>query len=289
MNGILEVTGLNKNLGEFGLHDVSFSLQEGCITGFIGVNGAGKTTTIKSILGLVSKDAGSIKLFGKEISENERELKNHIGIVLDEGYFYDDLTLSEMKRIIASAYTNWDDLNYKRYIERFGLKYNQKISTLSKGMRMKYAISLALSHHPEILIMDEPTSGLDPLMRNELGDIILEFMEEGKAVFFSTHITSDLDKISDVLILIDKGRIVLSQEKDALLETHSVVKGDTKQLNDYTRKLFLKLRENKYGFEGLTDNIEVVRKHMNSVLIEKPSIEDIMLGYLGGNKNELVI
>lgn len=286
MNDILEVNGLKKSFGKFSLKDVSFSLKEGCITGFIGINGAGKTTTIKSILGLTIKDEGSIKLFGKEIESNERELKNHIGVVLDDGYFYDDMTLVEMKNIIAPAYSNWDESVFKNYISRFKLPTKQKISTLSKGMRMKYSIALALAHHADLLIMDEPTSGLDPLVRSELMDILLEFMkEEGKSVFFSTHITSDLDKVADILILIDNGRIVLNEEKDIILDTHGLVKGNKEMLNENTRKLFLKLHETNYNFEGITNEKEAVREQMKNVIIERPSIEDIMLAYIGGDNN----
>lgn len=286
MNKVLEVNGLKKDFDTFSLDNINFSLQEDCITGFIGINGAGKTTTIKSILGLVLKDAGSIKLFGKEIDKNERELKNHIGVVMDEGYFYEDMTMKEMKSVIAPAYSKWDESIFERYMKRFNLQINQKISTLSKGMRMKYAIALALSHHADLLIMDEPTSGLDPLVRSELMNILLEFMkEDGKSVFFSTHITSDLDKIADVLILIHNGRIVLREEKDILLDTHGLVKGDNKMLNDHTRKLFLTLLETEYGFEGITNKKTAVRQQMNGVLIERPTIENIMLAYIGGNED----
>ncbi|MFT5872597.1 MAG: ABC-2 type transport system ATP-binding protein [Clostridium sp.] len=286
MKNILEVNGLKKDFGDFYLDNVSFSLQEGCITGFIGINGAGKTTTIKSILGLVLKDAGSIKLFGKEIDKNEREMKNRIGVVLDEGYFYEDMTLKEMKIIIAAAYSNWDEVVFKGYIHRFKLKLNKKISTLSKGMRMKYSIALALSHHADLLIMDEPTSGLDPLVRNELMDILLEFMrEKGKSVFFSTHITSDLDKVADVLLLIDNGKIVFNEEKDMLLDNHGLVKGDKTLINEQTRKLFLTLHETGYSFEGVTNKKSVVRAQMKGVVIERPTIEDIMLTYVGGNED----
>lgn len=281
MNPVLEVQGLNKKLGTFDLHDVSFSLPENCITGFIGINGAGKTTTIKSILGLILKDSGRIQLFGQDMDKHERELKNRIGIVFDEGYFYEDLTMAEMKSIIAPAYSQWDNFRFKKIMERFGLHHNQKINTLSKGMRMKYAIALALSHHADLLIMDEPTSGLDPLIRREIMDILLEFMEqEGKSVFFSTHITSDLDKIADVLILMDQGKIVFNEDKDLLLDKHGFIKGDTMNLNEHTRKMFLTLRETEYGFEGLTNNKPAIRQEMNNVLIEKPTIEDIMLGYV---------
>ena len=230
------------------------------------------------------KDAGSIKLYGKEIDKNQRQLKNHIGVVLDEGYFYEDMTMKEMKSIISPAYINWDEKVFKSYISRFKLELSQKISTLSKGMRMKYSIALALSHHADLLIMDEPTSGLDPLVRSELMDILLDFMkEDGKSVFFSTHITSDLDKIADVLILIDNGRILLSEEKDTLLDTHGLVKGDKMMLDEDTRKLFLKLKETAYGFEGITNKKADVREQMKGVIIERATIEDIMLAYVGGN------
>lgn len=285
MNTILEVEGLKVNYDNFSLDDITFSLPEGCITGFVGVNGAGKTTTIKSILGLVPKQGGSIKLFGKDMAANERELKNHIGIVFDEGYFYDEMTMKEMKSVIAPAYANWDETVFTSYIERFGLQLNQTIATLSKGMRMKYAIALALSHHADLLIMDEPTSGLDPLVRSELMDILLDYMkEDGKSVFFSSHITSDLDKIADMVILIDKGKIVLNQDKDLLLDTHGLVKGDRKLLNEHTRKLFLSINGTEYGFTAVTNEKTAVRQQMGNVLIARPTIEDIMLAYIGGEE-----
>ncbi|MBD2860621.1 ABC transporter ATP-binding protein [Paenibacillus oceani] len=281
MNPVMEVEGLNKNLGGFELRDVSFSLPEGCITGFIGVNGAGKTTTIKSILGLIPNDSGEVRMFGKTMEKHARELKNRIGIVFDEGYFYEDLTMAEMKSVLAPAYSTWDNAAFSRHMERFGLHPAHKISTLSKGNRMKFAIALALSHHADLLIMDEPTSGLDPLVRSEIMEIMLEYMkEDGKSVFFSTHITSDLDKIADMLILIDKGRLIFNEDKDLLLDTHGFVKGDRADLSEHTRKLFLTLRETRYGFEGLTAHKQAVKEQMNKALIEKPTIEDIMLGYV---------
>lgn len=168
------------------MKDVSFSLPEGCITGFIGINGAGKTTTLRSILGLTKDVTGNIRFFGMDMKGNEKQIKNRIGVVLDSDCFYDDLSLEEMKKILA----------------------------------------LALSHKPELLIMDEPTSGLDPLFRSQLLDLLRDYMEQGgKGVFFSTHITSDLDKIADVLIMIDQGHIVFQEDKDELLDRYRVVKG----------------------------------------------------------------
>lgn len=249
MENILEIKGLKKEYKDFSLHDISFSLPMDCITGFIGVNGAGKTTTLKAILNLIPKESGSVQIFGMDMDTNEKAIKERIGIVLDDGGFYDELNLSEMKSIIASAYKSWDELEYKKYLDRFSLNPKQKISTLSKGMRMKYALALALSHKAELLIMDEPTSGLDPLIRSQLLDILKEFMAKGgHGVFFSTHITSDLDKIADMLIMIDGGRIVFQEEKDILLDNYRIVKGDIKDLNSDTEQLFLNIDKTSFGF-----------------------------------------
>ncbi len=287
MNTILEVTGLKKIYKDFTLSDVSFSLQEDCITGFIGVNGAGKTTTLRAILNLISKESGTINFFGKDMQTNEKELKNRIGIVLDDGGFYDELSMSEMKSIIAPAYSTWSEQDYKAYMERFNLNPRQKISALSKGMRMKFALALALSHNADLLIMDEPTSGLDPLIRSQLMEILTDYMNQGgKSVFFSTHITSDLDKIADMLILIDNGKILFEEEKDTLIDNHRLVKGDKKYLNEETRKLFLNIQESSFGFTGLTKQLDLVQKSMSDILVERPSIEDIMLGYIEGGKSK---
>ncbi|MBB2481280.1 ABC transporter ATP-binding protein [Bacillus sp. APMAM] len=285
MKPILEVNNLSKAFKNFSLENVSFTLKEDCITGFIGVNGAGKTTTIKAILNLILKDTGSIRFREKDIEKNEGAFKDRIGVVMDEGYFYEDLTLKDMKSVIAPAYSTWDDSVFHHYMDRFKLNLSQKISTLSKGMRMKFALAIALSHHADLLIMDEPTSGLDPLVRSELMEILLDFMmEEGKSVFFSTHITSDLEKVADELILIDEGRILLHEAKDELIDRHALVKGDTAFLNEYTKKLFLSLHITSYGFEGITDQLSVVKEQMSQIVAERPSIEQIMLAYLGGDQ-----
>lgn len=281
LNNILEVEGLNKSYKDFSLTNVSFTLPEDCITGFIGVNGAGKTTTIRAILGLVGKTSGTIRIFGKDMGKNAKELKNRIGVVLDEGYFYDGLTINEMKSIIAPAYTGWREREYENYMDRFSLNPRQKIGTLSKGMRMKFALSLALSHQADLLIMDEPTSGLDPLIRSHLLEIMKDYLKQGgKSVFFSTHITSDLDKVADMLILINDGQILFEMGKDALLDNYRLVKGDNKILNDQNKKLFLNLQTTNYGFIGITSRASDVQKSMPGSLFERPSVEDIMLAYI---------
>ena len=285
MNDILTVNDLNKSYDNFSLKDVTFSLPEGCITGFIGVNGAGKTTTLRTLLGLTSKMSGNIQFFGLDMDKNERQIKDRIGIVLDDGCFYDELSLAEMKSVISSAYTSWSEQDFKRYMDMFSLNPKQKINTLSKGMKMKYALALALSHNAELLIMDEPTSGLDPLIRSQLLKTLTEYMGNGgKGVFFSTHITSDLDKIADMLIMIDNGHIVFQEEKDTLLDTYRIVKGDSRSLSTDVRKLFLSISETDFGFTGITKQISEVRSYIPDVMVERPTIEDIMLGNIGGEK-----
>ena len=285
MNDILTVENLNKSYGDFALTDVAFSLLEGCITGFIGINGAGKTTTLRTLLGLTKKQSGKIQFFGLDMEKNEKQIKDRIGIVLDDGCFYEELSLSEMKSIIASAYTEWSEQDFKRYMDMFSLEPKQKINTLSKGMKMKYALALALSHHAELLIMDEPTSGLDPLIRSQLLKVLTDYMENGgRGVLFSTHITSDLDKVADMLIMIHGGRIIFQNEKDFLLDTYRIVKGDAKALTDDVRKLFLSLSETAFGFTGVTKQITEVQSFFPDAMIERPTIEDIMLANIGGYK-----
>lgn len=285
MKSILKVSDLNKSYGNFSLSNVSFSLPEGCITGFIGVNGAGKTTTLRTILELTNRTSGHIEFFGLDMQSHEQEIKNRIGVVLDDGYFYEELSLAEMKSIIAPSYTSWCEQDFKNYLERFNLNPKQKINMLSKGMKMKYALALALSHKAELLIMDEPTSGLDPLSRSQLLTILTDYMNSGgKGVFFSTHIISDLDKIADMLIMIDNGHIVFQEEKDTLLDYYRIVKGDVRYLNAETRKLFLSTTETAFGFSGITKKISEVQRLIPDVVVERPTIEDIMLGSIEGGK-----
>lgn len=285
MNDILKVENLNKSYGDFSLTDVTFSLPEGCITGFIGINGAGKTTTLRTLLGLAKRNSGNIQLFGLDMEKNEKQIKDRIGVVLDDGCFYDELSLAEMKSIISSAYTTWSEQDFKRYMDMFSLDPKKKINTLSKGMKMKYALALALSHNAELLIMDEPTSGLDPLIRSQLLKVLTEYMENGgKGVFFSTHITSDLDKIADMLIMINNGRIIFQEEKDFLLDTYRIVKGDVKALTDDVRKHFLSITETAFGFTSVTKQVSEIQSSFPDAIIERPTIEDIMLANIGGYK-----
>ena len=281
MNKIIEVENLSKKYDAFNLKNVSFSIPEGCIAGFIGLNGQGKTTTIKTILGLAKKNSGTVKIFGKDFDSNEQEIKSDLAVVFDEGYLYDSLSMKEMKNIVASAYKTWDDDEYSKYMDRFSLNENQEISTLSKGMKMKFALALALSHHAKFLIMDEPTSGLDPLIRKELSRILNEYMKkEGLGVFYSTHITSDLDKFADIIIMINNGEIVFVEDKDEMLERHRIVKGNKKELNEELSKYFVKVEENTYGFTGITNSYKELKYLKPEFVYERVTVEDVMLAYV---------
>jgi ABC-2 type transport system ATP-binding protein len=279
MNNILEVKGLRKEYKDFTLNDVSFTLEKGYIMGFIGPNGAGKSTTIKLIMNLARKDGGTIKIFGLDNISSERDVKERIGFVYDENYFYEELNPIEMKNVIAPFYKNWDNKVFDKLMRDFNLPNKKKIKELSKGMKMKFSLAVALSHKAELIIMDEPTSGLDPVFRSEILDILYSLIQdENKSVFFSTHITTDLEKIADYITFINNGQVIFSRPKDEILETYGIVKGGKQLLDKDTRKEFIGIRENSYGFEGLTGNIEKIKKiFKNNLLVEKPSLDDIMV------------
>lgn len=279
MDYILEVNSLRKQFKNFTLDDISFKLEPGYIMGFIGPNGAGKSTTIKLIMNLIQKNGGEIKVFGKDHIKYEKEIKDRIGFVYDENYYYEDLTIKQMKDIVASFYSKWDEHQFNYYIHEFDLNPKAKIKTLSKGMKMKFSLAVALSHHADLIIMDEPTSGLDPVFRREILDILYNVIQDdSKSIFFSTHITTDLEKIADYITFINEGKVVFSKPKDEVLENYALVKGGTDLLDRETRKEFIGLRETKVGFEGLTDNLDNVKRIFgDKVLIEKATLEDIMV------------
>ncbi|MGN7400276.1 ABC transporter ATP-binding protein [Cytobacillus praedii] len=281
MNKILEITNLSKNYKDFSLKGINISLEKGYIMGFIGPNGSGKSTTIKLIMNLIKKDSGRINIFGLDNEENNLSIKERVGFVYDENHFYEELSVKEMKDVVSPFYTRWDEKIFKRYVKDFQLPLEKKIKHLSKGMKMKFSLAIALSHHADLLIMDEPTSGLDPLIRSELLDVLQSQMQdENKSIFFSTHITSDLDKIADYITLIHNGQIILSKTKDDLLEEHCIVKGNKEQLNNNSHGNIIGLKQNDFGFEALCKNKkDVIKQYDDSLIIEKPTLEDIMVFY----------
>ena len=276
---MLELKNVCKNYQDFSVRNVSFTLPRGYIMGFVGPNGAGKSTTIKMIMNLVRRNSGDIIIFGKNNQKAEKEIKQNIGFVYDENHYYEDLTCEQMKKIIAPLYKNWDEAQYQTYMERLQVPKNKKIKQLSKGMKMKFAISMALSHHAELIIMDEPTSGLDPVVRSELLDMLQEIvMEEEISVLFSTHITTDLERIADYITFINEGKIVFTGEKDEILENHVIVKGSNDLLDPEGKELFIGLRKNKFGFEGLAKDKQAIEDWFgNEVVLEKPTLDDIVV------------
>ncbi len=278
MEPILDVQGLSKSFGDFHL-DVSFTLPKGYIMGLVGPNGAGKTTTIKLIMNLINRDAGQVSVFGQDNRLREKEIKQKIGFVYDENYFYEDLNLDEMKRIIAPFYLNWDEHLYRKYIKAFDLPPKKKIKALSRGMKMKYSLVLALSHGAELILMDEPTSGLDPVFRAELLEILQgEMQDEKRGILFSTHITSDLERIADYICFINQGRVVFSDNRENLREKYLMVKGPRELLDDTSRKLLLGIRESDFGFEALSSNpVQIKRLFRDKALYEYPNLDQIVL------------
>ncbi|WP_026896240.1 ABC transporter ATP-binding protein [Clostridiisalibacter paucivorans] len=289
MNHILEIKNVNKSYDNFRLKNVSFTLDKGYIMGFIGPNGAGKSTTIKLIMNLLKRDSGEIKVFGLDNIKDEREIKQKIGFIYDKNHFYDELTLKNMKKIISNFYDNWNDNLYHKYIKSFDLNEEKRIKELSKGMQMKFSLALALSHDAQLIIMDEPTSGIDPIFRSELLDILMDIIQdEDKAIFFSTHITTDLEKIADYITLINDGNLLFSKSKEEVLDNYSIVKGSNEILTEELKKKFIGIKNNKFGFEALTlEAIGIRKDYGERLMIERPTIDDIMLYTYRGNKKNV--
>ncbi len=255
MANILDVQGLSKHFKGFSLNDVSFSLPRGYIMGFIGPNGAGKTTTIKLILNMLRRDAGAIKVFGMDNLKQETDIKQRIGVVMDQPFYVEDWRLSDVEQALKPFYQRWSSQTFAALLNRFELDKQKKVKELSRGMKMKLMIAAALSHEAELLILDEPTSGLDAVVRDELMDILLEFIsDENKGVLFSTHITSDLEKIADYITFIAGGRVIASDLKDNLMEKYMVIKGGKGALTAEQKEKIIGLREHGTGFEGLVES-----------------------------------
>jgi ABC-2 type transport system ATP-binding protein len=278
MTNILEIENARKKFESFTLDDVCLTLPPGYIMGLIGPNGAGKTTLIKLIMNAVRRDGGTIRLFGSDNLIHAETARKRIGFVQDEPTFYGHLTLASMKSIIAGFYPSWDEKVFQRLIDRFDLPLSKRVMTLSRGMTTKFALSLALSHHAELLILDEPTTGLDPASRRELLTIMAEYIEDGtRSVLFSTHITSDLERVADFITLIQAGKLVFSCEKDEVLENWALVKGDNQLLTAAACTHLEGWRRGEHGFEALASRGPDVRQYFNGdVLVEKASLEDIM-------------
>ena len=283
MENILEIKNLSKKYDSFELKNINIELPKGTIMGFIGENGAGKTTTIKSILNIISKDSGQIKIFG--LDNKETKIKEDIGVVLDDSFLSEYLNPLDINKIMKNIYKNWDEKLYFKYLEDFKLSKEKISKEYSNGMKMKLKIAVALSHHPKLLILDEPTSGLDPIARNEILDIFQEFIQdENKGIFVSSHITSDLEHIADYITFINNGEIIFSKTKDELLESYGIARCSKEQFDKIKKEDYIKYKKNKYEYDVLIENKYEFRKNYNISVIDKTSLEDIMLIYIKGEK-----
>jgi ABC-2 type transport system ATP-binding protein len=273
---ILSVQNLNKKYAKFELKDVSFSLEKGYIMGFIGRNGAGKTTTLKTMLNLVHRDSGAVSVLGQDYLANEFACKQKIGFMLGGVFYYPKHRLKTITSVVRRFYHEWDDAVYESLLKRFSLDPEKKVEELSSGMKVKYALALALSHHAQLLILDEPTSGLDPVSRDDLLELFQEIIEDGeKSILFSTQITSDLEKCADFITYIKDGEIVASREKDEFLNSYKIVQGKGEQLTEQLQRKLVGYKTNKFGFTGMLRTDEL--PSAGGLEIAPADIESIMI------------
>ncbi len=285
MEYALEVKGLCKSYGTFHLDNVSFSLPRGSIMGLIGENGAGKSTTIKAILNLIALDNGSISILGMDSRKEEYAIKEQIGVVLDESTFHDMLTVENVEAVLKRIYRNWDSRLFGGYIRRFKLPSGKIIKEFSRGMKMKLSIAAALAAKPSLLILDEATSGLDPVVRNEILDEFLSFIQdENHAILISSHITSDLEKVADYITYLHQGRVVLSGEKDTLLESYGRIACSQTELAHMEQKYILGARTSQFGCEAIVKNREEVAYLYPNICVEPTTLEEIMVYTVKGDE-----
>lgn len=277
MNNVLEINNITKDYKKFKIDNISFNLPKGYIMGFIGANGAGKTTTIKLILNMIKRESGEIKVFGLDNIREEERIKEQIGVVFDECYYLEDWTINDVEKAVSMFYKNWNSSIYEKYLKEFNLARDKKVKDLSRGMRMKLMIAVAFSHEAKLLILDEPTSGLDPVARDEFLDILRDYIEdEEKSVIFSSHITSDIEKIADYITYINNGKIIFTGEKDEFLEKYCIIKGGKEDITESQKKEIIGLRIHSTGFEGLIELKKAVG-FSSKVIIEKASLDEIMI------------
>ena len=274
---VLEIRRLNKNYKTFSLKDVSFDVPRGYIMGFIGPNGAGKTTTIKAILGMIRYQAETLNLFGVDSRDTQKLMNDRIGAVLDAPLFVEDWTMTDVEKAVSLFYSQWDAGRYAELLKEFSIERKKRVKELSRGMKVKLMLAVALSHNAELLILDEPTSGLDPVARDELREILANFVtDENRSILFSTHITADLEKIADYITFIQDGSIVFSGLKEDLLERYLLVKGGLGDISPEQKRLVIGLREHGTGFEGMVE-AESANTLSSRLLIEPITLDEIVI------------
>lgn len=284
MDAILQVNNLTKHYPSFTLDHVSFDLPKGAIMGLIGENGAGKSTTINAILNLIHKDEGSVTFWGEELSSS-KPLKEDIGVVFDGINFYETLTPAKVAKISAAAYRQWDESLFQDYMKRFKLPTDKEIKALSKGMKMKLSIAVALSHHPKLLILDEATSGLDPVMRDEILDVFMDFVQdEEHSIIMSSHISTDLEKIADYITFIHQGKVLFCKSKDELRYNYGIIRCGAALFNAIEKEDILTYRKDDYQWNVLVADKEKARKKYKNAVVDDATIDDILLLYVKGEQ-----
>ena len=286
MENILEVRNLTKQYADFTLDHVTFSIPKGTIMGLIGENGAGKSTTINAILDLIHKDDGTVTFWGQELS-SAKQLKEDIGVVFDGINFYETLTAAKVGKISQTAYKQWNDRLYREYLNRFQLPADKEIKTFSKGMKMKLCIAIALSHKPKLLILDEATSGLDPVMRDDILDVFLEFVQdEEHSIMISSHITTDLEKVAVNISFIHQGKVLFCKAKDELLYHYGIIRCGAAIFDEIDKSEILAYRKEDYQWNVLVADKEKARRRYKNAVVDDAAIDDIMLLYVKGERTK---
>ena len=283
MNAI-ELTHINKSFGDFAIRDLNLTMPSGTICGLVGENGAGKSTTIRLLMGALRPDSGTASVLGVDVTSPEfREVKENVGVVLDEAYFPESLNAAQVGKIMAATYRQWDQKLYDGYLKRFDLPEKKQFKDFSRGMRMKLAIVVALSHQPKLLVLDEATAGLDPIVRDEVLDIFNEFTrEEDHSILISSHILSDLEKLCDYIAFIHKGDLLFCEEKDQLLEQYGIFEDSRENLDCLQPEAIVAREESRYG--GVR---ALVKRDLapTGFRLEKPTVEDVVLFLVKGAKS----
>lgn len=286
MDYALEIHNVTKSYSNFKLDDISFSVPKGCIMGFVGENGAGKTTTLKAILDLVHIDSGSIEIFGQKQAndrdynslEGKDNIKDLIGVVFDESYFHDNLKLNQISKIMKRIYKNWDHDTFLAYAKSLKIPDNKAVKEFSRGMKMKLSIAVSLSHGAKLLILDEATSGLDPMVRDEILDIFLDFIQnEEHTILISSHIISDLEKVADYITFIHDGKIVFSESKDELIYNYGILRCKKEDYEKLDKSYVIGVRRSTVGVEVLVANKKKVKNLYPDLIVDSCSVEDIIL------------
>lgn len=287
MNYSLEIENLSKSYSksDFHLDNISFKIPSGSIMGFVGENGAGKTTTISSILNILKKESGTVKIFGQEMEDNSVDIREDIGVVFDAINFSSNLTPKKLSKVMSNIYKNWNAKDYTTMLKKLNIPMERKIKDFSRGMSMKLAITVAFSHNSKLLILDEATSGLDPIVREEILDIFLEFVEdETHSILMSSHITSDLEKIADYITFIHQGKIIFTEKKDTLIYEYGIARCKSEQLSTIDKKDYLTYRKRGYQIDILVKDKNAFERTYNHIIVDNITIDEIMLLLIKGEQ-----